>query len=358
MPLTASRPVLLDYRNHRPWIWCTLAAAALGAGVYHGTIPPSRPGSPYLLGGAGVLLAAVLFRLAWRVLFRATTVPRLALGVGWAGGFFLIGAGLGSRWAGPSGPTASGGVGLWFGLLGSACMIFAGLLPALRRVPSWWWVGSRQAWLKGHLWLGLLSGLFIAFHSGFRLGGPLEAALWVVLLLVIGSGVLGLVLQHVIPRLLTARVPGEVPYEQIPRTCLLLRRKADALVDALCGPTAAGDVATGKGDPRVDPAGRSALRQAHEAVIRTFLGPRYVRASPLARPAQAAAVFGSLRAAPGLSAVADEVGRLERFCADRREMGEQERWHHWLHLWLLGHVPLSALLLGLGVAHVVTALYY
>ncbi len=263
------------------------------------------------------------------------------------------------RWVAPSTLTGGSAVGLGFGLLGSLCMVFAGLLAALRRVPSWWWVGSRQWWLKGHIWLGLLSGVLILFHGNFRLGGPLEQALWLVLVLVLASGVFGLILQHVLPRLLTLRVPNEIPYEQIPHECLLLRRKADALVDALCGPEVPeGGAAAGKGDPKAAPAARAALRQAYETVIRPFLDPRFSAASPLARPAPAEAVFGGLRAAPGLASAAKDVEQLERFCADRRQMGEQERLHHWLHVWLLAHVPLSALLLGLGIAHVVTALYY
>src|SRR5205085_7474296 len=58
----------------------------------------------------------------------------------------------------PGGLTGGSRVGLCYGILGSALMVFAGLLSGLRRVPSWWWIGSRTAWLKGHIWLGLLSG--------------------------------------------------------------------------------------------------------------------------------------------------------------------------------------------------------
>ena len=58
--------------------------------------------------------------------------------------------------------------------------------------------------------------------------------------------------------------------------------------------------------------------------------------------------------APGVTAL-DE---LEALCRERRRLAEQERLHGWLHGWLLLHIPLSAALLVLGVAHAVTALYY
>lgn len=263
-----------------------------------------------------------------------------------------------AREGGPTEFTASSRLGLWFGILASACMIFAGLLAALRRVPTWWWIGSRQGWLRGHIWLGLLSGLLTLYHSNFRLGGPLEQGLWLVLGLVLVSGVFGLALQQVIPRMLTLRLPNEVPYEQIPHQCRALRRQADALVDALCGPLTSDGKPSGKGDPKVDAGGRDALRGAYESVIGPFFSPDYSSSSPLAREAQATAFFSSLRTVPGLAEAQAELDQLERFCLDRRSMGEQERLHHWLHGWLLVHIPLSALLLGLGIAHVVTALYY
>src|SRR5437879_12355382 len=106
----------------------------------------------------------------------------------------------------PGGVTGGSRVGLCYGILGSALMMFAGLLSGLRRVPSWWWIGSRTAWLKGHIWLGLLSGVVILCHSGFRWGGLLEQILWIVLGLVLVSGILGLLAQQVLPRMITTRV--------------------------------------------------------------------------------------------------------------------------------------------------------
>ena len=69
--------------------------------------------------------------------------------------------------SGPSGVSGGSLAGLVFGLVGTAMMIFAGLLSARRQVPTWR-IGSAQFWLKGHIWLGLLSVAFILFHAGFR----------------------------------------------------------------------------------------------------------------------------------------------------------------------------------------------
>jgi hypothetical protein len=246
----------------------------------------------------------------------------------------------------PGGLTGGSSVGLWYAVIGSALMVFAGLLPALRRVPSWWWLGSRQAWLRGHIWLGLLSGVVILCHSGFRWGGTLEIALWIVLIAVLASGVVGLLAQQFLPRLITTRVSAEAPFEQIPHLCLTMRRKADDLVDGLCGP-AAGQKDEGLGSLRF-----------YEDEVRPFLAPEFRRAWPLADPLRAEAAFARVRALPALGAAGEQLATLAALCDERRQLGEQERVHYWLHAWLLIHVPLSGALLVLGAAHAVMSLYY
>jgi hypothetical protein len=69
-------------------------------------------------------------------------------------------------------------------------------------------------------------------------------------------------------------------------------------------------------------------------------------------------MFDRVRAVPGMSSVKEELGRLEAYCDERRQLGEQERLHRWLHVWLLVHVPLSVVLLVFGLAHAVLSLYY
>jgi hypothetical protein len=240
--------------------------------------------------------------------------------------------------------TGASPAGLWFGVAGSLLMIFAGLLSALRKVPSWWWLGPRKTWLRGHVWLGLLSVLLIFFHSGFRLGGVLEQALWALLLLITVSGIFGVMVQQFLPRLLTVRIPCEAPVEQIPHLCRRLREEADKLVDTVAG------------DPASAP--RQQLGRFHEEVVRPFLADDFVPSAPLAAPLQAEAIFGQVRALPGMKEVEATLNELETLCTERRYLGEQERLHHWLHGWLIVHVPMSAALLVLGVAHAILSLYF
>ena len=77
----------------------------------------------------------------------------------------------------------------------------------------------------------------------------------------------------------------------------------------------------------------------------------------LAKEQKATALFESLRR--GLPAVLHPaVNDLEGICEEERQLILQRRIYHWLHAWLLVHVPLSIALLVLGGVHAVLALRY
>ncbi len=135
----------------------------------------------------------------------------------------------------PSGPKGGSTIGLLFGSIGFGFMIFAGLLGARKRVPIWR-LGRAQAWMRGHLWLGLLSLPLILFHGGFHFGGTLTRVLMWLLIITVGSGVFGAVLQHYVPRIMSTDVPLETIYAEIGNVRQLLREEADRDIEAVCGP--------------------------------------------------------------------------------------------------------------------------
>src|SRR5271165_6690305 len=139
----------------------------------------------------------------------------------------------------PAGPRGGSVTGLIFGSVGLAFMIFAGLLGARKRVPTWR-LGRAQAWMRGHLWLGFLSLPMILFHGGFHFGGTLTRVLLWLLIITVFSGVFGAVLQHYVPRVMTADVPLETIYDEIGNVRNLLREEADRAVEAICGPMGLG----------------------------------------------------------------------------------------------------------------------
>src|ERR1700722_701264 len=150
----------------------------------------------------------------------------------------------------PSGPRGGSALGLTFGIAGYAMMLYAGLLGARKRVPTWR-IGRAQTWMRGHLWIGLLSLLFILFHTGFAFRGPLTLVLMLLFFMVIASGILGAAIQHYVPGFMTSRVPLETIYEEIPHVRAQLREEADQLVVAICGPLGGQFEHTGEQSPSV-----------------------------------------------------------------------------------------------------------
>jgi len=131
------------------------------------------------------------------------------------------------------GPRGGSVVGLIYGSVGFAFMLFAGLLGLRKKFPIWR-VGKAQTWMRGHLWLGFASFPLILLHGGFHFGGPLTRVLMWLFIIVFASGILGAALQHFLPRLQTAQLPMETIYEQIGRVRGQLAEEAARLIDESC----------------------------------------------------------------------------------------------------------------------------
>ena len=246
-------------------------------------------------------------------------------------------------------PTGGTPAGLWFGVAGTLLMVFAGLLSLHRRLARWPFLPRRSWMLKGHIWLGLLSFWLILCHSGFHWGGTLERVLWVVFGAVVVSGIVGLVLQKVLPHLMSDRIAEETPYERMPYVCRQLTRRAVQVAETICGPRAeSAQPATARGQ----------LRDYFDDEIAPFLAGVAPPASTLHDATSCRERFAQFLALPELADYRSKLAELEELCGQRRQIALQEQLHHWLHGWLLIHIPLSLALLVLGIVHIFMSLYY
>lgn len=134
----------------------------------------------------------------------------------------------------PRGASGGSMMGLLYGVIGTAMMLFAGMLAGKRQLP-FWRLGSAQFWLRGHLWLGALSFPMIMFHAGFGLGGLLEQILWLFFATVIVSGFFGLAMQNFLPKLMASRIPRETFAVQVPYIRKRNRVLSDRIVFEHCG---------------------------------------------------------------------------------------------------------------------------
>jgi hypothetical protein len=181
-------------------------------------------------------------------------------------------------------------LGLAFGAISLGIFVFAALLNLRKKIPLWR-VGTVQLWLRAHIWLTFLTIPLVILHSGFRLGGPMTTLLVVLYALVMGSGIYGLVLQHLMPRLMKERLPAETVFEQIPhiraQLCVAAEKMRDSLKPAPPKPDA--------GAPAPSPAKTATAGAAVMASTKGELS------TPVAR---AKSVTGSAATAEPVTAVA------------------------------------------------------
>jgi hypothetical protein len=274
-------------------------------------------------------------------------------------------------------------------------MLFAAALGARKRVATWR-LGRAKAWMRGHLWLGFLALPLILLHGGFHFGGTVTRILMWLLMITVASGVFGAALQNYVPRMMTNDIPLETIYDEIGHVRRLLREEADRAMETLCGPlgfshktqesgqraggftamralttstvalrtsaavSAGASVATAvAAAPEIlllNEEQSAPLRRFYTCELRPYLEhPK--RKLRLGDAAGSRSSFNALRTLIPPSAHAT-IRDLEEICDEARQLSLQERMHHWLHGWLLVHIPLSLALILLGAVHAVMALRY
>jgi len=190
-------------------------------------------------------------------------------------------------------------------------------------------------------------------------------------------------------------VPAETIYEQIGHVARQQCRDVEKIVDAMCEHDPAGhaaDDASRRGPPDDEDEddadddehavitgfrsmtgiqgkvvetlalyaaipGTLPIRRAFATEIRPYLLDGAASGAAIAQPHVAARTFATLRAASP-SAATNLIDRLEQACERRRQFDLQARLHHWLHGWLLVHVPLSVALGVLLAIHIPVALWF
>ncbi len=282
----------------------------------------------------------------------------------------------------PNGPSGGSWQGMLYGVAGTGCMVYAGLLAWRKTVPKSQ-LGTAKAWLRGHIWIGLLSVPLILCHCGFRWGGLLEKSLMVTFALVILSGIYGLIAQQLLPRLMTSTSPAQAIAAQLNVACERLRRDTEIAVQAACTSEFLEPLNSRSKKRKLAEVATtgSAAHSSEESTVKeeepeqTSFSPRLELATfywdqldsflrsdakdshELANPTLAKARFGRLRDSVTADLL-ELVDDMQAACDERRQLLFQAKIHWWLHGWLNIHIPLSVTLLVLGLCHIITAIYY
>jgi hypothetical protein len=245
-------------------------------------------------------------------------------------------------------------IGLLFGTVAFLIFIFAALLGARKKKPLWR-LGRVEFWLRAHIWLTLLTIPLVGFHCGWHWGSSHTTWALLLYIVVMGSGLFGLAMQQFMPAFMKERLPREVVFEQIPN----IRRRAIEGAEQLrkdCAPPAV----PYKPDSKVTPPGPDDVKSAE--AIREFLDGgafEYLRARKgkghkLENQRESDAAFRHLK----LSVTPKWLPRVEELQGgvdERRRTDLQTTLQHWLHGWLLIHVPVSMLLIVVTLWHAIVA---
>lgn len=248
-------------------------------------------------------------------------------------------------------------------------------------------LGTARSWMAAHIWLGLLAVPLAALHAGLQFGGLLSWLLAWIFIVVIVSGALGLVLQNVLPRIMTEAVPDETIYSQIDVVGSQLAADAARLarlyggpapdewaeleqpsaprpspveVVAAGAPRRVGTMVERSRHPEVDLPRGADSPDLHRAVTQEVVEFLRTGRSPTGKLGSAQQIqwfFDDLRRRVRPEA-RPAVDQIEGLCHRRRQFNLQMWIHFWLHGWLAIHLPLSVALIWLLAAHVVGAIVY
>ena len=264
--------------------------------------------------------------------------------------------------AAPRGRHTYGGtaVGLTFGTLALLIFLFASAL-GIRKKRRLWRIGNVRIWLRAHIWLSILTLPLVAFHGGFQLGGPHTKWLMVLYAIVMLSGFFGLALQQFMPGLMRDQLPHEVVFEQIPHirrqyvaAAEEVQKQLQAAIEAARQPLAAdaAAVTTTAADPSV-----SALNDFLVSDCLPYLRLRNGRPHRLGSQSMSDDLFRTM-ALQVSEKYRPPLDDTQRWCDERRMMDRQLTMQHWLHGWLLVHVPMSFALIVWTVWHAYIEIEY
>jgi Fe-S-cluster-containing dehydrogenase component/CRP-like cAMP-binding protein len=203
--------------------------------------------------------------------------------------------------------------------------------------------GPLRYWLLSHTYLGVIAGIMILLHGGADSGGALTTLLMISFDLVILTGVLGIVLYLVVPRLLT-RIEGA------PLLIDDLKQRREELKTELA------EIG-------------SSPSEALHGIVKEKLIPRFVSFGYLLRQYARRENLENLIALAKQEFDADlkslrdaeDRKRLERAveaAVTLRRVDALVYLHRLLKVWLPPHVATTSLMLALLIIHIVQVVYY
>ncbi len=233
----------------------------------------------------------------------------------------------GGSWYGYTLGTIGAGLILWLTALGYR----------KRKMTSDYW--SLKAWTSAHVYLGLSLIVIGTWHTGFQLGWNVHTLAWALMMLVILSGLYGVIVYATLPAALSNN-RDEMTQMQM----LEAIRAFDRQLHSAAQPLTPADTAPVLAAPDEDP----------------FAGGIGARLSGRYPNCATAAALRILAASQSSDAAAREkvVGLLKQKVAALARLRAHLRLRALLEIWLYVHVPLTFALIAALSAHIISVFFY
>lgn len=236
-------------------------------------------------------------------------------------------------------PRHNGGswYGYTLGTIGALLIIWLALLGIRKRnMTEGRW--SLKAWTSAHVYLGLALIVIGTLHTGFQLGWNVHTLAWALMILVIVSGVYGIIVYAVLP----ARVSEN-------RREMTKGEMLDAL-DAI--------------DRQLQSAAQPLGREQSDLVIDALEQDPFkfgviTRLSGNYRKCKTIRALEAFGVGSAQDDAVDKVGKLlRRRKAQLDQIRRQMKLRALLDIWLYVHVPVTIALIAALTAHIISVFYY
>lgn len=233
-------------------------------------------------------------------------------------------------------PRPNGGTwyGYTLGTIGFGLILWLSLLGVRKRRinPGAW---SLKAWTSAHVYLGLSLAVVGTLHTGFQMGWNVHTLAYVLMLLVIVTGIYGVVVYATLPASLSSN------RKEMTRAQML-----DALTAI---------------DRQLESAAQPLGRAEADLVI-AALAQDVFYGGPLARLTGRYPGCATSRALKRMGGNSEETARVGSLLERRRDQLAQIRGalriRAMLEIWLFIHIPLTIALIAALTAHVISVFYY
>ncbi len=241
-------------------------------------------------------------------------------------------------------PRHNGGswYGYTLGIIGTLLILWLTMLGLRKRIPSrkrW----SLKGWTSAHVYLGLALIVIGTLHTGFQFGWNVHTLAYVLMMVVIVSGIFGITAYSILPRSMSAN-RQELTENQMIEGLRAMDRQLNDAAQPL--------------EFRYSELVRASLKE------NPFGGGLIVRLFGISRRSPARIAIDRLYRQEGDSATGDDhpLNRIESLLEKKEakvaRMRRHLRYKALLEIWLYIHVPLTFALIAALAAHVISVFFY